>query len=78
MFYSKEGAVCSAVIGSMTAALKAQRLLSGHALRSNVKKISPASRTRGCIYGIEFDCAQFQNVRSLLESSNTEVLEYLR
>ncbi len=78
MLYPNDGAVCSAVIGSMTAAMKAQRLLSGQALRATVKKISSDTRSRGCVYGIEFDCAIFPSVRRILESSNIDVTEYLR
>lgn len=69
---------CSAVMGSMTAAMKAQRLLGKHALRATVKKISPGTGNKGCIYGIEFDCARSRDIRQILENSGIEVKEYLR
>lgn len=80
MLYSnaQNSAGCSAVMGSMTSAMKAQRLLSKHALRSNVIKISPSTQNKGCIYGIEFDCAQSVRIRNVLQESGIDVKEYLR
>lgn len=80
MLYNNTGsnAGCSAVMGSMTSAMKAQRLLSKHALRSSVIKISPSTQNKGCIYGIEFDCAISVRVRQTLSDANIDVKEYLR
>lgn len=74
----RTGMVCTAVTGSMTKAMKAQRALSAHALRSNVIKVSRSSAKHGCTYGVEFDCALLGNVRVILDKADIEVTEYIR
>ena len=74
----RSATVCTAVTGSMTMAMKAQRALSKNALRAVTVKVSQGSAVRGCIYGVEFDCPLLGNVKSVLESNGIEVKEYLR
>ena len=71
-------AACSAVIGSMTSAMKAQRLLGRQALQVNVKKISPSTGNRGCVYGIEFDCRLMRDVKITLDNAGINVVEFLK
>ena len=66
---------CQIAIGSVTEAMKAQRVLSGAAIPSDVIKVDKAGRYGGCIYGISFMCAQEKNVRSLLYSYGISVKE---
>lgn len=66
---------CHVAIGSVTEAMKAQRILSGVAIPSEVTKIDKARRRGGCIYGVSFICAQEKNVRSILYSSGISVKE---
>ena len=68
--------VCTAVTGSMTMALKAQRVLSRATVRANTVKVSRSEN--GCIYGVEFDCALLGNVKMLLNGAGVEVKEFLR
>jgi hypothetical protein len=68
---------CSAVTLSMTNALKAQKALARHAIRSNVIKISGSMSKSGCVYGIEFACSYMLQIRSILEGYGIEVREYL-
>lgn len=70
--------VCTAVTGSMTMALKAQRALSKNALRANTVKVSKSASDKGCIYGVQFDCALLGNVKAALDTAGIEVKEYLR
>ena len=70
--------VCTAVTGSMTMALKAQRTLARQAIRANTVKVSKSQSGRGCIYGIEFDCSLSGNVRAILDNAGIEIKEYLR
>ena len=65
--------LCTASIGSMTSAMKAQRLLFAAAIHSSVVKLSAASARRGCAYGISFPCAQQSNVRTILERAGVRV-----
>ena len=74
----RSATVCTAVTGSMTMALKAQRALSKQAIRASTVKVSRANTSRGCIYGIEFDCSLSGNVRAVLDAAGVEIKEYLR
>ena len=66
----RDRALCRIALGSMTVAMKAQRILSRNAIRADVVKISSEqSLKKGCVYGIEFSCALSGNVRSILDST---------
>ena len=60
---------CSAEIGSVTEALKAQRALAASAIPSEIIKKEGTSRRRGCVFGIGFSCAQQKNVRAVLSAA---------
>ncbi len=75
---SLPGGVCTAVIGSMTQAMKAQSLLSEAAIRVSVVKVSSARSTGGCAYGVDYPCTQSANVQTVLERGGVRVREYLR
>ena len=68
---------CTAVIGSMTIALKAQKILNSSSIRSTVVKLDSSATQRGCSYGLEFECNQYSNVRYILEKSHVIVSRYL-
>lgn len=72
------GGTCTAVIGSMTQAMKAQSLLADAAIRGGITKISSARTHNGCAYGVEFPCTQSANVRTVLERGGIRVREYLQ
>ena len=61
------GSLCRLASGSMTAAMKSQRLLAKNAIRVNVVKIATNQNDKGCVYGIEFPCVLSGNIRSMLE-----------
>ncbi len=65
---------CSAGVGSMTQAMKAQQVLAKEAIPSHVMKM-PSSR-KGCTYGIGFDCVQEGNVRRLLEKASIGIKQW--
>ena len=52
---------CTAVIGSMTIALKAQKILYSSSIRSTVVKLDSSATQKGCAYGLEFECNQYSN-----------------
>ena len=60
---------CSAEIGSVTEAMKAQKVLAAAAIPSEIIKKEGSSRRRGCVFGIGFSCAQLNNVRAVLGSA---------
>lgn len=66
----------TAVLGSMTAAIKAQHILANAAIRADVIKISDAAGTRGCIYGVVFPSSQLGNVRNILTIARVSVRRY--
>jgi len=66
---------CNVAIGSVTEAMKAQRVLSGAAIPSDVVKVDKVKGRRGCVYGLSFSCVQEKNVHSLLYSAGISVKE---
>ena len=69
---------CTAVIGSMTQAMKAQTLLADAAIRCTMTKISSAETHNGCAYGVDYPCLQQANVRMVLERGGIRVRQYLQ
>ena len=69
--------VCTAVIGSMTMAMKAQSVLSEAAIRASIAKISSSEARGGCAYGVDFPCTQYANVRTILSHADIRVRQYL-
>ena len=74
----RSATVCTAVTGSMTMAMKAQKALSREAIRANTVKVSGSANGKGCVYGIEFDCPLLGNVKAVLDGAGVEVKEFLR
>ena len=68
---------CSAEIGSITQAMKAQEALSSAAVPSKVIK-SQASSRRGCVYGVSYSCSQENNVRAILSNARIPVKHWNR
>lgn len=69
---------CTAVIGSMTLAMKAQSALAEAAIRANVTKVSSSETHNGCAYGVDFPCSQSGNVRTVLSRAGIRVRQYLQ
>ena len=65
---------CAAIIGSITYASKAQRLLEENAIPSSIGKVSGKS---GCAYGVYYPCIQQNNVQTLFQKNGVRVKEYL-
>ncbi len=63
---------CTAEIGSVTQAMRAQDALGAAAIPAKVIKTQSSSR-RGCIYGISYSCAQEKNVRTVLDNVRISV-----
>ncbi len=69
---------CTAVIGSMTQAMKAQSALAEAAIRAGITKISSSQTHNGCAYGVDFSCTQSGNVRTVLNRAGVKVRQYLQ
>lgn len=69
-------AVCTAVTGSMTIALRAQRTLAAAAIRSEVVKVSSSKASRGCAYGVRYPRAVSGNVEAILKNAKISIKYY--
>ena len=68
---------CRIEIGSITQAMKVQKILAAAAIPTTVvKKESSGRGTKGCVYGLSFSCAQINNVRIILERERIRVREW--
>jgi len=61
--------ICTIVTGSVTSAMKAQKVLSAVAIQSTVVKIDSSTTHRGCAYGLEINCNQLSNARTVLTNA---------
>lgn len=64
---------CLAVVGSLTQAMQAQRVLTAAAVLCHVEKADSAVTRRGCAYGVSFPCAQEAAVRRILREAGIRV-----
>lgn len=64
-----------AVVGSMTAAQRGQRVLLGAAIRADIVKSDKQSE-RGCGYGLLFAASQQGNVTAILREAHVNVRRY--
>lgn len=65
-------------IGSMTAAIKAQRALASSGIAVEIISLSPNETRRGCAYGIEYPLRLDTNVRNVLRAARISVSQYFR
>ncbi|MBE6693252.1 MAG: DUF3343 domain-containing protein [Ruminococcaceae bacterium] len=75
--YYPHGGTCTAVIGSMTNAMKAQNILASSAVFATVIKVSSIDTDSGCAYGVTFHCSQKSTVRTVLSGANIKVRKFL-
>ncbi len=73
MSQAYNSAPCFCVIGSMTQAMKAQRILSSAAIHCKVEKADSSITRRGCAYAIYYPCEQDANVRLILRQSGIRI-----
>ncbi len=66
---------CTAELGSISGAMRAQKALASSAIPSQVVKMDSSSR-RGCAYGLSFSCEQSKNVRYVLETARISVKQW--
>lgn len=75
--YLYRDGVCTAVMGSMTNALQAQKALANAAIYVSVRKVSASGSTNGCSYGVSYPCSAVSNVRAVLSSAGLSVKKYM-
>lgn len=64
---------CIAEIGSMTQAMRAQRVLAEAVIPATVVKTDSSKSERGCAYGVSISCAQRENAELVFEKSRVRV-----
>ena len=64
---------CFAELGTVSAAMRAQRVLGEAAIPSTVIKQEKGGSRSGCTYGVSFSCAQRRNVATVLNSTGLTV-----
>ena len=69
--------ICTVVLGSVTSAMQAQRVLANASIFGTVTKVSSSSDARGCAYGIEFPCSQKDNLRLVLSRADISIKKML-
>ncbi len=74
----KEAANGIAAIGSITAAMKAQRALARVGLACEIVALSPKETKRGCAYGVSYPLGTHTAIRNALRAAKIPVSEYLQ
>ena len=67
---------CSIAVGSVTQAMKAQKILASAAIPSIVIKYDAQGASRGCVYGLSFSCLQTDNARTVLSGAGLKVKQW--
>ncbi len=65
--------MCQANLGSVTYAMKAQKLLHAAAIPANITKNEGA---HGCSYALNFSCAQLNNVKTVFANEGIRVKQW--
>ena len=69
---------CTAAIGSLTVAMKANAVLEQSGLSGKIVKLDPSMTRRGCAYGIEYSCEEHKAVRSAFNTAKISVSSYIK
>ena len=75
---NKSRGTCVAAIGSMTAAVGAERALAANGIESEVVALSPEETRRGCAWGVEFDATLERAARATLHYARISVSQYFK
>lgn len=70
--------ICTAAIGSLTNAIKAQRALSEAEIEGTIVKLDASMTRKGCAYGVEFRCERIKAVRAVMNAENINVSNYFQ
>ena len=69
--------ICTAAIGSLTYAIKAQRALEQGGIGGEIVKLDASMTRRGCAYGVEFPCELQREVRAIMNAEKITVNSYI-
>lgn len=68
---------CTAALGSLTYAIKAQRALAQEGISCEIVKLDSSMTRRGCAYGVEFPCSDQRSVRTVMNAEKITVSSYI-
>lgn len=68
---------CTAALGSLTYAIKAQRALAEAGVHSEIVKLDSSMTRRGCSYGVEYSCSDQRSVRAVMSAEKITVTGYI-
>lgn len=60
---------CVTVIGSMTQAMRAQKVLAASSIRAEIIKAEADQSRKGCSYALSYSCSEEWNVQRILRES---------
>ena len=72
----KQNPLCFAAIGSMTQAMRAQKVLADAAVRTEIVGVDAQRSRRGCAYALSYPCSQERNVRTILGGASIRVRDF--
>ena len=72
-----QNTVCIAAIGSLTLSLKAQRILQGAGIPSEVVSLFRHETRQGCAYGVSFPCGEKGRAKAALTSAKLSPTQYV-
>ncbi len=61
---------CLIGIGSVTQALQARSVLSGHLIHTELTRLMPGQSTRGCAYGLTLHCSDLKLTQQVLTDNH--------
>ena len=67
---------CTASVGSLTHAMKGQKLLESIGIAARIVKLDANKTRKGCSYGIEFPCSEMRRARSTLSAAHLPISNY--
>ena len=70
--------LCIAAIGTTTMAIKAQHILLGEGIVSEVQALSAHETRRGCAFGISFPCSMRPSVQRALAQARIPVSQFFK
>ena len=69
--------MCVASVRSMTHAQKAKRILDNNLIESEIIRLDPKLTTKGCAFGIKFQCVNLYTVKDALDKNSVKYTEII-
>ena len=76
--HKEQRGICIAALGSITNAVKAQRVLAQVGITGEILPLDAAKTRRGCAYGLRFACHEQGRVRPALRAAGIAVSQFLQ